>query len=139
MTTSQKITISTLVNASMDHVWKCWTDPQHIVQWNHASDDWHCPAASNDLRVGGQFTATMAARDGSMSFEFGGIYTAVIPDRKIAYAMSDGRSVEVLFSETNGSVRVDESFDAESTHSVEMQRDGWQAILNNFKRHCETA
>lgn len=139
MSAPQKITVTASISAPLAHVWKCWTDPQHIVQWNHASDDWHCPAASNDLRVGGQFTATMAARDGSMSFEFGGTYTAVIPNQKIAYAMSDGRSVEVLFSEADGEVRVDETFDAETIHSVEMQRGGWQAILNNFKAHCEKA
>ncbi|XQP84222.1 MAG: SRPBCC domain-containing protein [Candidatus Pollutiaquabacter aromativorans] len=107
------------------------------MQWNHASDDWHCPAASNDLRVGGMLKATMAARDGSMSFDFGGIYSAVVPNQKIALTMGDGRNVEVVFSGQDDKVQVTETFDAESTHSIEMQRTGWQAILDNFKTYCE--
>lgn len=137
MTIPQKITVTTAISASLDKVWKCWTEPRHIMQWNHASDDWHCPAASNDLRVGGMLKATMAARDGSMSFDFGGIYSAVVPNQKIAFTMGDGRNVEVVFSGQDDKVQVTETFDAESTHSIEMQRTGWQAILDNFKTYCE--
>ena len=137
MTLPQKITVTTAISAYLDKVWKCWTEPRHIMQWNHASDDWHCPAASNDLRVGGMLKATMAARDGSMSFDFGGIYSAVVPNQKIAFTMGDGRNVEVVFSGQDDKVQVTETFDAESTHSIEMQRTGWQAILDNFKTYCE--
>lgn len=131
------ITIHALINAPVEKVWMAWTTAEHIMQWNHASDDWHCPAASNDLRVGGMLKATMAARDGSMSFDFGGIYSAVVPNQKIALTMGDGRNVEVVFSGQDDKVQVTETFDAESTHSIEMQRTGWQAILDNFKTYCE--
>lgn len=141
MTTATRITISALVNKPVAHVWKIWTEPAHITQWNAASDDWHCPKASNDLRTGGTFSSTMAAKDGSFSFDFGGVYDDVKapgsgPGR-IAFTMGDGRSCEILFTEENGSTRVVESFDAETQNPVEMQRSGWQAILDRFKKHAE--
>ncbi|HNR56540.1 MAG TPA: SRPBCC family protein [Flavobacteriales bacterium] len=138
MSTATRITISTLVNKPVAHVWKIWTEPAHIMQWNAASYDWHCPKAENDLRTGGSFSSTMAARDGSFSFDFGGVYDDVQLHKRIAYTMGDGRTCEVLFTEENGGTRVVESFDAEAQNPVEMQRTGWQAILDRFKRHAES-
>lgn len=132
-----RITVSALVNKPVADVWNTWTDPKHIMQWNAATDDWHCPNATNDLRTGGKFSSTMAARDGSFSFDFEGVYDDVQPHKRIAYTMADGRTCEILFSEENGSTRVVESFDAESQNPVEMQRGGWQAILDRFKAYAE--
>lgn len=137
MSTATRITVSAHVNKPVAHVWKVWTDPAHIMQWNAASDDWHCPASTNDLRAGGFFSSTMAARDGSFSFDFGGVYDDVQLHKRIAYTLGDGRSCEILFTEENGGTRVVESFDAESQNPVEMQRGGWQAILDRFKKHAE--
>jgi uncharacterized protein YndB with AHSA1/START domain len=137
MSNSNRITISTFVARPVAHVWTCWAEPAHIMQWNAASDDWHCPKATNDLRTGGAFSSTMAARDGSFSFDFEGVYDEVRPNERIAYTMADGRSCEVLFSPENGGTRVIESFDAETQNPVEMQRAGWQAILDRFKAHAE--
>ncbi len=137
MSTATRITVSAHVNKPVAHVWKVWTDPAHIMQWNAASDDWHCPASTNDLRAGGFFSSTMAARDGSFSFDFGGVYDDVQLHKRIAYTLGDGRSCEILFTEEHGGTRVVESFDAESQNPVEMQRGGWQAILDRFKKHAE--
>jgi len=134
---STRITITTYVNKPIGDVWRCWTEPEHITQWNAASADWHCPKASNDLRIGGTFSATMAARDGSASFDFGGVYDDVRPNKRIAYTMADGQTCEVLFAEEDSGTLVTESFDAETQNSVEMQRAGWQAILDRFKAHAE--
>lgn len=137
MSTPTRITITAHIAKPVDHVWTIWTDPAHIMQWNAASDDWHCPKASNDLRTGGSFSSTMAARDGSFSFDFEGVYDDVQLHRRIAYTMSDGRTCEILFEEKDGGTLVTESFDAESQNPVEMQRAGWQAILDRFKAHAE--
>lgn len=141
MSTLTRITVSTFVKKPIADVWKCWTDPAHIVQWNAASDDWHCPKATNDFRTGGKFSSTMAARDGSFSFDFEGVYDDVqAPSSgtgRIAYIMPDGRTCEILFSPEIGGTRVVESFDAETQNSVEMQKAGWQAILDRFKAHAE--
>lgn len=137
MSTSERITISAFVNRPVDIVWTSWTDPVHITKWNAASDDWHCPTATNDLRAGGSFSAIMAARDGSFSFDFGGVYDDVELHKRIAYTMADGRTCEILFTEENGGTRVVESFDAETQNPVEMQRGGWQAILDRFKAYAE--
>lgn len=134
---STRITISALVNKPVADVWKTWTDPTHIMQWNAASDDWHCPKATNDLRTGGKFSSIMAARDGSFSFDFEGVYDDVQPHERIAYTMADGRTCEILFTAENGGTRVVEAFDAESQNPVEMQRGGWQAILDRFKAYAE--
>lgn len=138
MSTLTRITVSVHVDRPVATVWKSWTAPEHITQWNAASDDWHCPKASNDLRTGGSFTATMAARDGSFSFEFGGTYDEVRPHERIAYTMGDGRTCDVRFSEENGGTLITETFDAETQNPVEMQRGGWQAILDRFKAYTET-
>lgn len=137
MSTMTRITVSALVNKPVADVWNTWTDPKHIMQWNAATDDWHCPNAENDLRTGGKFSSTMAARDGSFSFDFEGVYDDVQTHKRIAYTMADGRSCEILFTEENGGTRVAESFDAESQNPVEMQRGGWQAILDRFKAYAE--
>jgi uncharacterized protein YndB with AHSA1/START domain len=131
------ITIETTVNAPIDRVWAAWNDPRAIEQWNAASPDWHTPRASVDLREGGQFTSRMEAKDGSMGFDFAGTYTRIEPQRLIEYAMGDARKVRVEFIPTAGGVTVRETFDAEDTHSAEQQRQGWQAILDNFARHVE--
>lgn len=133
----QQITVQNTIQAPASKVWGCWTSPVHIVNWNNASDDWHTPHAENDLRVGGQFLYRMEARDGSASFDFAGTYDEVEQPRHIAYTLEDGRKVRVTFEEKDGTTKVSETFDAESTHSAEMQRDGWQAILDNFKKYVE--
>ncbi len=133
----EKITVSANIMAPVDLVWEKWTNPKHIVNWNFASDEWHTPSASNDLREGGSFTSRMEAKDGSMGFDFAGVYSKVIPLQTIAYSMEDGRTVQIQFEENSGITTVTETFDAESTNPVEMQRMGWQAILDNFKRYAE--
>jgi uncharacterized protein YndB with AHSA1/START domain len=125
------------VNAPIEKVWTCWTAPEHMVKWNFASDDWHCPAATNDLQVGGTFVATMASKDGSMSFDFIGIYDEIEKHTRIRYHTTDNRVVEVLFEATENGTRVTETVDAEKMNPVEMQQAGWQAILNNFKFYTE--
>jgi uncharacterized protein YndB with AHSA1/START domain len=137
MSTMTRITVTALVHKPLADVWNTWTDAKHIMQWNAATDDWHCPKAENDLRTGGKFSSTMAARDGSFSFDFEGVYDDVQPYERIAYTMADGRTCEILFTEENGGTRVMESFDAESQNPVEMQRGGWQAILDRFKAYAE--
>ena len=137
MAPASRITVSALVNKPVAHVWKIWTEPAHIMQWCAASDDWHCPKATNDPRTGGSFSSTMAARDGSFSFDFGGVYDDVQQHKRIAYTMGDGRTCEILFTEEGGKTRVVESFDAEAQNPVEMQQSGWQAILDRFKKHAE--
>ncbi len=112
--------------------------PEHIVDWNFASDDWQCPKASNDLRPGGAFSSRMEAKDGSAGFDFGGVYDEVVPFQKIAYTIADGRKVEVTFQEEGGKTRVTETFDMENENPEEMQREGWQAVLLNFKRSVES-
>lgn len=134
---NNQITIETIVNAPIEKVWNCWTEPNHIMQWNNASDDWHTPSASNDLRVGGGFTYQMAAKDGSFSFDFGGVYDIVKTHEKIAYTMADGRKAKVEFTAEGDSVKIVETFDAENENPIDMQRAGWQAILDNFKNYTE--
>jgi uncharacterized protein YndB with AHSA1/START domain len=140
MATSDKtvITVSATIFAPIEKVWDYWTDPQHIMQWNNASDDWHTPKAENDLRTGGKFLSRMEAKDGSMGFDFIGVYSIVEPYTHIAYSMQDGRLVDIYFKENNGSTEINESFDAENENSVELQQAGWQAILNNFKKYTES-
>lgn len=131
------ITVQATIQAAIDKVWNFWTSPEHITKWNNASPDWHTPYAENDLKTGGKFKSTMAAKDGSMSFDFEGEYTLVEPNKVIQYVMADGRKVEISFNETPNGVEVIESFDPENENPEEMQRDGWQAILNNFKSYVE--
>ncbi len=131
------ITIETLVTAPISKVWECWTEPADIMNWNAASDDWHAPRAENDLRVGGTFTCRMEAKDGSFGFDFGGTYADVVPQKHIAYTLGDGRKVDITFEEQGDQVHITEFFEAESTNPIEKQKDGWQSILNNFKKYVE--
>ncbi|MFB9078807.1 SRPBCC family protein [Flavobacterium procerum] len=131
------ITIKTTVNASIEKVWEFWNKPEHITKWAFASPEWHSPRAENDLREGGKFSTTMAAKDGSMSFDFVGEYTLVKENQAINYTMGDGRKVEISFKETPKGVEITENFDPESENPEDMQRGGWQAILDNFKAYAE--
>ncbi len=132
-----KITVETTVHAPMERVWQAYTTPEDIVQWNAASDDWHTTKASVDLRVGGAFSSRMEAKDGSFGFDFAGTYTSVVPHSLLEYSFGD-RTARVDFADTPEGVNVKVSFEAETTHSIEQQQGGWQAILNNFKRHVES-
>lgn len=138
MSNFTKITVSATVNAPIEKVWDCFNNPEHVVNWNAASDDWHCPKSTNDLRVGGSFNHTMAARDGSFSFDFEGIYSAIKTNESIAYGLSDGRQILVTFEKSGDSVIVTELFDAETENPIEMQQAGWQAILDRFKGYVES-
>ncbi len=132
------ITVSTTIEACIEKVWDAWTNPSHITQWCQASDDWHAPYADNDVRVDGTFKTTMAAKDGSFSFDLEGVYTKVELHKYIAYTLTDGRNVEITFKNEDSSVNIIESFDPESQNSQELQQQGWQMILNNFKKHVES-
>jgi uncharacterized protein YndB with AHSA1/START domain len=132
-------TVEVTINAPVKKVWQYFTEPAHIVKWNHASDNWHTTHSENDLKVGGSFVARMEAKDGSVGFDFGGIYTEVDPPRKIAYVIEGGRNVSVVFEKRQeGVTHVIETFDPEDENPIDMQRAGWQAILENFKKHAET-
>ena len=137
MSDNQAITVEASINAPVDKVWNMFSSPEHIVKWNNASDDWHTPSATNDLKVGGKFVSTMAAKNGSASFDFSGTYYKVEEHKVIAYELGDGRKVEVVFLEQEGTTKVVETFDPENTHPLDMQRAGWQAILDNFKKYVE--
>lgn len=139
MDTKEKtaITVEATINAPVKKVWKYFSEPEHIMNWCQASDDWHAPYAENDLRKDGRFKTTMAAKDGSFSFDFTGLYTHVEPNKSIEYTIDDGRKVKLTFSEAGNKTKITETFDPESINSPEMQRDGWQAILNNFKAYTE--
>jgi uncharacterized protein YndB with AHSA1/START domain len=133
-----KITIETTIAAGVDKVWEYYTNPAHITQWNFANNDWCCPKAENDLQVGGKYNARMEAKDGSFGFDFEAIYDEVTEGKKLSYTMGDGRQATTSFEGGNGTTKVTTTFDAESVHDAEMQRAGWQAILENFKKHVES-
>jgi uncharacterized protein YndB with AHSA1/START domain len=130
-----KVTVETAVNAGLGQVWNAWNNPEDIKQWNSPQDDWHTTRSAVDLREGGKFAARMESKDGSQGFDFEGVYTRVVPNQIIDFRMSDGREVNIEFVERDGAVLVKETFDVEDENSVEMQRAGWQAILDNFGRH----
>jgi len=132
------ITIIALVNAPIEKVWESWTMPSHIEKWAFASDDWMASNASNDLKIGGKFKTTMSAKDKSASFDFEGIYTAVKGHHLIEYDMSDGRQVRTIFESTPNGIKITQTFDPEDENPIEIQKDGWQEILNNFKKYTET-
>lgn len=132
------ITVQTRIKAPVEKVWSCWTEPTHIVNWCAASDDWHAPFAQNDLREGGKFVTTMAARDNSTSFDFSGHYTSVERHKAMAYTLDDGRKVSVSFATEGAETLVTETFEPEATFPLEMQESGWQAILDNFKKYVES-
>ncbi len=139
METSEKtnITVHATINAPIEKVWKIFTAPEHIMQWNNASPDWHTPSAENDLREGRKFNFRMEAKDRSFGFDFGGVYDEVKTNSLIKYTMSDGRKAKIDFSSSGNQTTVTETFEAETENSIEMQRGGWQAILDNFKKHTE--
>jgi len=133
-----KISVETTVAAPIDQVWRAYTTPENIKQWNAASDDWHTTTAKVDLRVGGAFSSRMEAKDGSVGFDFAGTYTRIVEPKLIEYSFGD-RTAQVEFADSPNGVRVRATFDSEPTHSIEQQQQGWQAILNNFRRHVETS
>jgi len=133
----EAITVEAVVNAPIEKTWKFWTEPEHIKRWNSASDDWHTPAASNDLKAGGTFKVRMEAKDQSSGFDFEGIYSEVKKNEFIAYTMGDGRKVKVSFTPMGEQTKIVETFEPENENSLELQRTGWQAILNNFKKYTE--
>ena len=132
------ITVENTINAPVEKVWEYWTKPEHITKWNNASDDWHTPHAENDLRAGGSFVSRMEAKDGSMGFDFGGKYDAVRNNEYIEYTIGDGRKVKINFLSNGTTTKVVEAFEAENTNSIELQKGGWQAILDNFKKYTES-
>jgi uncharacterized protein YndB with AHSA1/START domain len=135
--TKTTIIVENTVNAPVAKVWKFWTSPEHITKWNNASDDWHTPFAENDLRPGGKFLSRMEAKDGSFGFDFWGIYDEVKTNELIEYTIGDGRKVITTFASDGNGTKLVTTFEAESTNPVEMQRGGWQAIMNNFKMYVE--
>jgi uncharacterized protein YndB with AHSA1/START domain len=137
MDTKKTIRVQAVINAPVEKVWQLYTAPEHITQWNYASDDWHTPRAENDLKPGGKFLYRMEAKDGSFGFDFYGTYKEVKTSELIAYAIGDRRKVMVTFTENKKETYIEIQFEAESTHSIEMQRSGWQAILDNFKKYVE--
>jgi len=136
-TNTANITVETIVNAPVEKVWAYFTQPQHVKNWNNASDDWHTPRAENDLRVGGNFVYRMEAKDGSFGFDFGGTYDVVKENEYLEYTIGDGRKVKMSFISQGASTKVLENFEAETTNSIDLQRTGWQAILDNFKKYTE--
>lgn len=136
-TSKPQITIEATVNAPVAKVWEYWNGPEHITQWNAASPDWHSPSAENDLRVGGKLQSRMEAKDGSMGFDFWGIYDVITEHEYIEYTLGDGRKVKLSFTPEGDSTHISETFEAEATHPLDMQQFGWQAILNSFKAYAE--
>lgn len=132
-----KITVETIVRAPLDRVWQYWTKPEHIVGWNFASPDWHCPKATNNLVVGGKFNYRMESRDGSSGFDFEGTYTNVLVEKLIEYVLGDERKVKIEFIGQENNVKVVETFDTEDINTLELQKNGWQSILDNFKKLVE--
>lgn len=133
-----QITVKTTVNVPVAKAWKTWTTPEDIMQWNSASEDWHTPKAENDLRTGGTFSSRMEAKDGSMGFDFGGTYDNVVTNELIEYTMSDGRKVTINFAGYGDTTDITETFDAETENSEELQRAGWQSIMDNYKKYTES-
>lgn len=133
----KKITIKSLIKANKQKVWKYYTEPEYITKWNFALDTWHCPTASNDMRVGGKYVARMEAKDGSFGFDFEATYNEIVAGEKFTYTMPDGRVVTVIFKELGDNTEVTITFDAENENPMEMQKQGWQAILDNFKKYTE--
>ncbi len=133
----QKITVKATINSSINTVWDFWTKPEHIMQWNNASPDWHCPAATNDLKVDGEFHYNMAAKDGSINFDFWGTYVKVEPHKSLEMYLGDGRHLLVTFSVEADAVIITETFEPEEVNPLELQEAGWQSILNNFKHYVE--
>lgn len=135
----KKITVSTTVNASISEVWEKWTNPHHVMHWNFAHESWHCPEATNNLTIGGEFHYLMAAKDGSFQFDFWGTFQQIEREKYIKILLGDGREMEVLFEQTDCGVFVKEVFDPENQNPEDLQQQGWQAILHQFKKYVEEA
>lgn len=131
------ITVEATVNAPVEKVWSFYTSPEHIMQWNNASLDWHTPHAETDLRAGGKFLSRMEAKDGSFGFDFWGIYDEIKTNELIAYTMGDNRKARIVFAGSNSTTVITVTFEAETENTIELQRGGWQAILDNFKKYTE--
>ena len=138
MSQATTISIEATADAPVAKVWKMWNSPEDIMQWNSAHPSWHCPSSENDPREGGRFKNRMEAKDGSFGFDFEGTYDKVELHKEISYTMGDGRSATTLFSEQNGKTRIHTTFDAETTNDAEFQKQGWQAILDNFVKYVES-
>jgi uncharacterized protein YndB with AHSA1/START domain len=136
--TYQKITIEATVLANRQKTWDCYTQPEHMMNWNFAAEEWHCPNATIDLTVGGKFRARMEAKDGSAGFDFEGTYTEITEGETLSYIMADGRKVDITFRGSDEATQVTLIFDAETENPPELQQFGWQSILNNFKTYTET-
>lgn len=134
---NQKLTVSAEINAPVDKVWDAWTKPEHITKWNQPSEDWHCPKAENDMKVGGKYMARMEAKDGSFGFDFEAVYDEVADKKKLSYTMGDGRQSTTEFEPVGDKTKVTTTFDPENQNPLEMQQQGWQAILNSFKNYAE--
>ena len=132
------ITVEATVNVPVEKVWDVFTNTKHITQWNSPSDDWHSPSAENDLRPGGTFNYRMEAKDGSFGFDFGGTFDEVKPNELLAYTIGDGRKVENVFTKEGNTTKVTVTFEAENQNSIEMQKGGWQAIMDNYKKYAES-
>lgn len=132
------ITVDTIISAPLEKVWNNWITPEAVMKWNHASDDWYCPKATNDFKPGGNFSYTMSSTDDKQSFDFAGMYTKIEPQKEIETKLGDGRVVNVSFEavDDNNTI-ITETFETEETNSVDLQRSGWQSILDNFKKYCE--
>lgn len=133
------VTVETTVQLPVETVWKYWTEPKHITNWNNASDDWHTPIAENDLRVGGKFLSRMEAKDGSFGFDFNGVYDEVRINEYISYSVEGGRKVNITFINQETETKIIESFEPENENPIELQQAGWQAILDNFKKYAENS
>ena len=131
------ITIRVELNSTIEKAWDFWTNPEHIVHWNFASENWHCPSAVNDTKEGGKFSWRMEAKDGSFGFDFMGVYTKVVPQKLLQYGLGDGRPVSVQFEQIDDKIIVSETFQGEDVNTLERQREGWQCILNNYKLYVE--
>lgn len=132
------VKVQALVAADLSKAWNCYVAPEHIVHWNFASDDWQCPWAENDMRIGGTYKARMEAKDGSFGFEFEAVYSAISEPNSFMYTMPDGRNVEVQFTAQESGTLVEVAFDAETQNPIDLQRQGWQAILSNYKKYTES-
>ena len=138
MTELTKVTVEAIVNAPVEKVWQVWNNPADIMQWNTADPSWHTPSSENDLRIGGKFKNRMEAKDGSFGFDFEGTYDKVELHKEITYTMADGRTATTLFADEGGKTKVTTTFDAETQNDPELQKQGWQAILNNFVKYAES-
>jgi uncharacterized protein YndB with AHSA1/START domain len=134
---NQKITVHVNVKKDIEHVWELWNEPEHIVKWNHASDDWQTVRAENDLKIGGKFLYRMEAKDGSFGFDFEALYDHVIEKKELSYTMIDGRKATTIFQSNGFTTYISTTFDAETENPIDLQKLGWQAILNNFKKYAE--